>query len=131
MVTPIGGTAASLPARPPPESSRPSAHASLIADLFDRALGEEATPGHDLQVGRVGQYLANTWRTDGPVDGADGGAVFVFGQANCAFATEDEVSRRLAAVQRVATGIASAATVAAGFGIGLATLWRWKAAHDA
>ena len=74
---------------------------------------------------------ANTLRTDGPVDGADGGAVFVFGQANFAFATENEVSRRLAAVQLVATGIASAATVAAGFGIGLTTLWRWKAAHDA
>ena len=40
----------------------------------------------------------------GLVDGADGGAVFVFGQANFAFATENEVSRRLAAVQLVATG---------------------------
>jgi transposase-like protein len=67
----------------------------------------------------------------GLVDGADGGAVFVFGQATSAFATEDEVGRRLAAVQLVATGIASSAAVAAGFGIGLTTLWRWKAAHDA
>ena len=74
-----------------PESSRPPAHASLIADPFDRALEEEATPGHDLQMGRVGQYLANTLRTDGPVDGPDGGVVFVFGQATSAFATEDEV----------------------------------------
>ena len=65
------------------------------------------------------------------MDGADGGAVFVFGQANFAFATEDEVSRRLAAVQLVATGIASAAEVAAGFGIGLVTLWRWEAAYNA
>jgi hypothetical protein len=39
----------------------------------------------------------------GLVDGADGGAVFVFGQATFAFATEDEVGRRLAAVQLVAT----------------------------
>jgi transposase-like protein len=70
-------------------------------------------------------------RTDGPVDGAHGGAVFVFGQATFAFATEDEVGRRLAAVQLVATGIASAAAVAAGFGVGLATLWRWEAAYDA
>jgi hypothetical protein len=82
-------------------------------------------------MGRVGQYLANTLRTDGPVDGPDGGVVFVFGQATSAFATEDEVGRRLAAVQLVATGIASSAAVAAGFGIGLTTLWRWKAAHDA
>ena len=41
------------------------------------------------------------------------------------------MGRRLAAVQLVATGIASSAAVAAGFGIGLTTLWRWKAAHDA
>jgi len=74
---------------------------------------------------------ANTLRTDGLVDGADGGAVFVFGQATFAFATEDEVGRRLAAVQLVATEIASASAVAAEFGIGLTTLWRWKAAHDA
>ena len=67
----------------------------------------------------------------GLVDGSDGGAVFVFGQATFAFATDDEVGRRLAAVQLVATDIASAAAVAAGFGIGLATLWRWKAAYDA
>ena len=67
----------------------------------------------------------------GLVDGSDGGAVFVFGQATFAFATDDEVGRRLAAVQLVATEIASAAAVAAGFGIGLTTLWRWKAAHDA
>jgi transposase len=55
--------------------------------------------------------------------------VFVFGQATFAFATDDEVGRRLAVVQLVATGIAAAA--AAGFGIGLATLWRWKAAYVA
>ena len=53
----------------------------------------------------------------------------MFGQATFAFATDDEVGRRLAVVQLVATGIAAAA--AAGFGIGLATLWRWKAAYVA
>ena len=52
------------------------------------------------------------------VDGADGGAVFVFGQATFAFATEDEVGRRLAAVQLVAPGIASASAVAPGSGSG-------------
>ena len=67
----------------------------------------------------------------GLVDSPDGGTVFVFGQATFAFAPDDEVGRRLAAVQLVATEIASAAAVAAGFGIGLATLWRWKAAYDA
>src|SRR5674536_356590 len=66
----------------------------------------------------------------GLVDSPDGGTVFVFGQATFAFAPDDEVGRRLAAVQLVATEIASAAAVAAGFGIGLATLWRWKAAYD-
>src|SRR5664280_491008 len=34
-----------LPSRPPPKSSRPSAHASLIADLFDRALGDAGMRG--------------------------------------------------------------------------------------
>ena len=67
----------------------------------------------------------------GLVDSPDGGTVLVFGQATFAFAPDDEVGRRLAAVQLVATEIASAAAVAAGFGIGLATLWRWKAAYDA
>jgi len=45
------------PSRPLP--SGPATHASLVADLFDRARGEQATPGHDLQVGRVGQRLAH------------------------------------------------------------------------
>jgi hypothetical protein len=65
----------------------------------------------------------------GLVDGVDGGTVFVFGQATFAFATGDEVGRWLAAVQLVATEIASAAAVAAGFGIGLTTLSRWRAAR--
>jgi hypothetical protein len=85
-------------------------------------------------VGRVRQPAPSLLPADatpiapaaGLVDGADGGAVFVFGQATSAFAfaTEDEVGRRLAAVQLVAPGIASSAAVAAGFGIGLTTLWR-------
>jgi hypothetical protein len=93
------------------------------------------------RVGRVRQPVLPLLPADatpigpvaGLVDGAGGGAVFVFGQATFAFATDDEVGRRLAAVQLVATDIASAVAVAvaAGFGIGLATLWRWKAAYDA
>jgi hypothetical protein len=43
---------------------------------------------------------------EGLVDGAGGGAVFVFGQATFAFATNDEVGRRLAAVQSVTNEIA-------------------------
>src|SRR5664279_747894 len=91
------------------------------------------------RVGRVRQPVLPLLPADGTpigpaaglVDSPDGGTVFVFGQATFAFATDDEVGRRLAAVQLVATEIASAAAVAAGFGIGLATLWRWKAAYDA
>src|SRR5664280_1884353 len=91
------------------------------------------------RVGRVRQPVLPLLPADatpigpaaGLVDSPDGGTVFVFGQATFAFATDDEVGRRLAAVQLVATDIASAVAVAAGFGIGLATLWRWKAAYDA
>src|SRR5664280_1874499 len=91
------------------------------------------------RVGRVRQPVLPLLPADatpigpaaGLVDSPDGGTVFVFGQATFAFATDDEVGRRLAAVQLVATDIASAVAVAAGFGIGLSTLWRWKAADDA
>jgi hypothetical protein len=67
----------------------------------------------------------------GLVDGPDGGVVFVSGLASFAFAAGDEVGRRLAAVQLVTTRIASAVEVAAGFGVGEVTLWRWKAAFEA
>src|SRR5664280_2689361 len=75
------------------------------------------------RVGRVRQPVLPLLPADatpigpaaGLVDSPDGGTVFVFGQATFAFATDDEVGRRLAAVQLVATEIASAAAVAAGF----------------
>src|SRR5664279_5015906 len=91
------------------------------------------------RVGRVRQPVLPLLPADatpigpaaGLVDSPDGGTVFVFGQATFAFATDDEVGRRLAAEQLVATEIDSAAAVSGWFGIGLATLWRWKAAYDA
>ena len=58
----------------------------------------------------------------GLVEGAEGGAVLVFGLVTFAFAAGDETGRRLAAVQLVTTRIASAAEVAAGFGVALSTL---------
>ena len=70
-------------------------------------------------------------RVAGLLEDADGGVVFVSGQATFAFAAGDEVGRRLAAVQLVNTRIASAVAVSAAFGIGTATLWRWKAGFDA
>ena len=90
-------------------------------------------------VGRVSQQVLPLLPADavaiGPVAGlvenADGGVVFVSGLATFAFAADDEVGRRLAAVQLVATEIASAAAVAAAFGIGQATVWRWKTGFDA
>jgi len=61
----------------------------------------------------------------GLVEGPDGGVVFVFGLATFAFGAGDQAARRLAAVQLVATKIASAGEVASAFGISQATLWRW------
>lgn len=61
----------------------------------------------------------------GLVEGPDGGVVFVFGLATFAFGSDDQAARRLAAVQLVATKIASAGEVASAFGVSQATLWRW------
>jgi len=63
--------------------------------------------------------------TAGLVEGPDGGVVFVFGLATFAFGAGDQAARRLAAVQLVATKIASAGEVASAFAISQATLWRW------
>jgi len=66
----------------------------------------------------------------GLVEGPDGGVVFVAGLATFAFDAGDEVGRRLAAVQLVATKIASAVAVAEGFGVTEVTLWRWRRSFD-
>ncbi len=62
----------------------------------------------------------------GLVEGPEGGVVFVAGMATFAFDAGDDVGRRLAAVQLVATDIASAAAVAEVFGVSVETLWRWR-----
>ena len=67
----------------------------------------------------------------GLVEGPEGGVVFVCGMATFAFDAGDEVGRRLAAVQLVTTDIASAVTVAEGFGVSVETLWRWRRRFDA
>jgi transposase-like protein len=66
----------------------------------------------------------------GLVETADGGVVFVCGLATFAFAAGDEVGRRLAAVQLVATRTASAVAVATAFGVTTVTLWRWASAFE-
>jgi len=71
----------------------------------------------------------------GPVaalaEGVDGGVVHVCGLATFAFASGDEVGRRLAAVQLVRTRIASSVAVAAAFAVTTVTLRRWVADFDA
>lgn len=59
-------------------------------------------------------------------DPEQGGVVFVSGLATFSFTLDDELSRRLAAVQLVATKIARASEVAAAFGVTRDTLWRWR-----
>jgi hypothetical protein len=66
----------------------------------------------------------------GLVIGPEGGVVFVAGMATFAFDAGDEVGRRPAAVQLVATRIASAVAVAEGFDVSVETLWRWRRSFD-
>jgi hypothetical protein len=71
----------------------------------------------------------------GPIAGLienpdDGGVVYVCGLVTFSFAAGDELGRRLAAVQLVTTKIATAVAVAAAFGVGAVTLWRWTAAFE-
>lgn len=67
----------------------------------------------------------------GLVEGEAGGVVFVFGQATFAWAPGDEVARKVAAVQLVATRVARQVEVAAAFGVDAATVWRWQRAYEA
>ena len=64
----------------------------------------------------------------GLLEGPDGGVVFVFGLATFSYRAGDQTGRRLAAVQLAATKIAPAVEVASGFGVSVATLWRWTSA---
>jgi len=61
------------------------------------------------------------------LDGEDGsGALFLWGMASWCWSGDDVAGRRLAAVQLVDTGAATAREVAAGFGVHEPTLWRWR-----
>jgi len=62
----------------------------------------------------------------GLLEGPDGGVVFIFGLATFGYGAGDEVGRRLAAVQLVATGVATSAEVAAAFSVSGVTLWTWR-----
>src|SRR5665811_1802066 len=62
----------------------------------------------------------------GLLEGPGGGVVFIFGLATFSYGPSDEVGRRLAAVQLVATRIATSQEVAAGFGVSGVTLWTWR-----
>lgn len=62
----------------------------------------------------------------GLLEGPDGGVVFVCGLATFAYDASDEVGRRLAAVQLVATKVATAVETAAAFGVDTVTLYRWR-----
>ena len=61
----------------------------------------------------------------GLLEGPDGGVVFVFGLATFSYAASDEAGRRLAAVQLVASKIATSLEVASAFGVSGVTLWKW------
>jgi transposase-like protein len=62
----------------------------------------------------------------GLLEGPDGGVVFVFGLATFSYAASDEAGRRLAAVQLVASKIATSLDVASAFGVSGVTLWKWN-----
>src|SRR5665213_1802163 len=62
----------------------------------------------------------------GLLEGPGGGVVFIFGLATFSYGPADEVGRRLAAVQLVATKIATSQEVAAAFSVSGVTLWTWR-----
>ncbi|MHB2024457.1 MAG: putative transposase [Mycobacteriales bacterium] len=66
----------------------------------------------------------------GLCEGAEGGVVFVLGQASFCWEAGDDAARRLAAVQLVETKLARQVEVAAAFGTDAATLWRWQRAYQ-
>ncbi|HEX7354392.1 MAG TPA: hypothetical protein VF288_06110 [Mycobacteriales bacterium] len=87
-------------------------------------------------MGRLSQQVLPLQPADavaiGPVAGLveddDGGVVFVAGLATFAFDADDQVARRLAAVQLVEARLASAAEVATGFAVSTRSLLRWRQA---
>src|SRR5450759_2044080 len=61
----------------------------------------------------------------GLLEGPDGGGVLVFGLATFTYEAYAEAGRRLAAVQLVASKIATSLEVASAFGVSGVTLWKW------
>src|SRR5664280_1082399 len=86
------------------------------------------------RMGRVSQPVLSLQtaqaRSIGPsaglLEGPGGGVVFIFGLATFSYGPADEVGRRLAAVQLVATKIATSQEVAAAFSVSGVTLWTWR-----
>src|SRR5450756_124666 len=86
------------------------------------------------RMGRVSQpvlpLIPTQARSIGPsaglLEGPGGGVVFIFGLATFSYGPADEVGRRLAAVQLVATRIATSQEVAAAFSVSGVTLWTWR-----
>src|ERR1035437_1725271 len=86
------------------------------------------------RMGRVSQpvlpMMPAQARSIGPsaglLEGPGGGVVFIFGLATFSYGPADEVGRRLAAVQLVATRIATSQEVAAAFWVSGVTLWTWR-----
>ena len=62
----------------------------------------------------------------GVCEDANGGVVFIWGNAAFAWDAGDDAARRLAAVQLVATKTARPSEVAAAFGISTTSFWRWQ-----
>jgi len=60
------------------------------------------------------------------LEDGDGGRVFLRGELVYAWAGGDAALRRLAAVRLVTIKAARVADVAAAFGVGAVTLWRWR-----
>jgi hypothetical protein len=58
-----------------------------------------------------------------------GGQVWVHGMMTFCWEAGDEAGRRLAAVQLAELKAAAQQQVAAGFGIGMVTMWRWLEAY--
>lgn len=65
------------------------------------------------------------------IDGDEGGVVFLWAMAAWCWSPTDVASRRLAAIQLVATRSASRAAVAVGFGVDETSLWRWQQRYAA
>src|SRR5450759_1420395 len=60
------------------------------------------------------------------VEDCDGGQVYIHGNLTYTWSGDDQVLRRLTAVQLVEMHVAKVGDVAAAFGVDTATVWRWR-----